>query len=151
MQLSPVAPTGSWRAAEKAGFVREGLLRSWRWAGHDRRDMYVCSLLPHDLPDAGRPAGRYRPGPRSCLRQDWVRPGTPADRPWASAETQPGAFPSRRYLLCHLPGGCSIRAVTAPNLAFCARKSIAAGALTCPPGNDQVPRERLRSTRCCLP
>jgi RimJ/RimL family protein N-acetyltransferase len=41
---------GSWRAAEKAGFVREGLLRSWQQVGRDRRDMYVYSLLARDLP-----------------------------------------------------------------------------------------------------
>lgn len=36
---------GSWRAAEAAGFVREGLLRSWERVGHERRDMYMYSLL----------------------------------------------------------------------------------------------------------
>jgi [ribosomal protein S5]-alanine N-acetyltransferase len=41
---------GSWRAAERVGYRREGLLRSWQRVGHQRRDMYVYSLLPHDLP-----------------------------------------------------------------------------------------------------
>jgi RimJ/RimL family protein N-acetyltransferase len=40
---------GSWRAAERAGFVREGLLRSWQRVGPERRDMYLYSLLPGDL------------------------------------------------------------------------------------------------------
>jgi [ribosomal protein S5]-alanine N-acetyltransferase len=43
---------GSWRAAERAGFVREGLLRSWQRVGPHRRDMYMYSLLPADLPGA---------------------------------------------------------------------------------------------------
>lgn len=40
---------GSWRAAERAGYVREGLLRSWQQVGNERRDMYMYSLLPGDL------------------------------------------------------------------------------------------------------
>ncbi|NUW37612.1 GNAT family N-acetyltransferase [Nonomuraea sp. SMC257] len=39
----------SWKAAERAGFVREGLLRSWQEIGGQRRDMYVYSKLPTDL------------------------------------------------------------------------------------------------------
>jgi hypothetical protein len=31
---------GSWRAAECAGYVTEGLLRSWQQVGHERRDTY---------------------------------------------------------------------------------------------------------------
>jgi RimJ/RimL family protein N-acetyltransferase len=42
---------GSWRAAERAGYRREGLLRSWQRVGQERRDMYMYSLLPQDLPD----------------------------------------------------------------------------------------------------
>lgn len=41
---------GSWRAAERCGFVREGLARSWQKVGAQRRDMYVYSALsdaPH--------------------------------------------------------------------------------------------------------
>jgi ribosomal-protein-alanine N-acetyltransferase len=44
---------GSWRAAERAGYRREGLLRSWQWVGQERRDMYMYSLLPEDLPSSG--------------------------------------------------------------------------------------------------
>jgi [ribosomal protein S5]-alanine N-acetyltransferase len=40
---------GSWRAAERVGYRREGLLRSWQQVGQQRRDMYMYSLLPHDL------------------------------------------------------------------------------------------------------
>lgn len=36
---------GSWRAAEKVGYQREGLLRSWTQVGDERRDMYMYSLL----------------------------------------------------------------------------------------------------------
>lgn len=40
---------GSWRAAERVGYRREGLLRSWQQVGSQRRDMYMYSLLPQDL------------------------------------------------------------------------------------------------------
>jgi [ribosomal protein S5]-alanine N-acetyltransferase len=46
---------GSWRAAERAGYRREGLLRSWQRVGPERRDMYMYSLLPQDLPDGQDP------------------------------------------------------------------------------------------------
>lgn len=39
----------SWRAAERAGYRREGLLRSWQVVGEQRRDMYIYSLLRGDL------------------------------------------------------------------------------------------------------
>lgn len=39
----------SQRVAEKAGFVREGLLRSWYNLRGKRRDFYMYSLLPEDL------------------------------------------------------------------------------------------------------
>lgn len=39
----------SWRTAERAGFRREGLLRSWQQVGEERRDMYMYGLLPADL------------------------------------------------------------------------------------------------------
>lgn len=41
---------GSWRAAERCGFAREGLLRSWQRVGADRRDMYMYSALSEPLP-----------------------------------------------------------------------------------------------------
>ena len=47
---------GSWRAAERAGYHREGLLRRWQYVGTERRDMYMYSLLPQDLPPDGGPA-----------------------------------------------------------------------------------------------
>lgn len=40
---------GSCRAAEGAGYQREGLLRSWQAVGDERRDMYVYSLVRDDL------------------------------------------------------------------------------------------------------
>ena len=36
---------GSCRAAESAGYEREGLLRSWQRVGDTRRDMYVYSVV----------------------------------------------------------------------------------------------------------
>jgi RimJ/RimL family protein N-acetyltransferase len=39
---------GSLRAAEKAGFTREGLLRSWADIKGTRRDLYLYSLLPEE-------------------------------------------------------------------------------------------------------
>lgn len=36
---------GSWRAAEAAGFLREGLMRSWQFVGATRRDMYMYSRV----------------------------------------------------------------------------------------------------------
>lgn len=42
---------GSWRTAERVGYHREGVLRSWQRVGQERRDMYMYSLLPGD----GRP------------------------------------------------------------------------------------------------
>jgi RimJ/RimL family protein N-acetyltransferase len=38
----------SWRAAEAADYIREGLLRSWQPVGDQRRDMYMYSRLPGD-------------------------------------------------------------------------------------------------------
>ena len=38
------------RAAQRAGFQREGLLRSWKVVGGQRRDMWMYSLLPVDPP-----------------------------------------------------------------------------------------------------
>ncbi len=36
----------SWRAAEAAGYQREGLLRRWERVGDELRDMYAYSLIP---------------------------------------------------------------------------------------------------------
>jgi [ribosomal protein S5]-alanine N-acetyltransferase len=36
----------SWRTAEKAGFIREGLLRNWERIGGEWRAMYVYSTIP---------------------------------------------------------------------------------------------------------
>ncbi|GAA4754736.1 GNAT family protein [Amnibacterium soli] len=36
---------GSWRTAERAGFNREGLLRSWERVGPERRDMFMYSRV----------------------------------------------------------------------------------------------------------
>lgn len=35
----------SWRAAERAGYQREGLLRSWQQVGTERRDMLMYSAI----------------------------------------------------------------------------------------------------------
>jgi len=43
---------GSWRAAERVGYVREGLMRSFQRIGTERRDLYLYSLLPADLDPA---------------------------------------------------------------------------------------------------
>ncbi|MCL2554262.1 MAG: GNAT family N-acetyltransferase [Actinomycetia bacterium] len=40
--------TASARTAERAGFQREGLLRSWQRIGGERRDMTMYALLPTD-------------------------------------------------------------------------------------------------------
>jgi ribosomal-protein-alanine N-acetyltransferase len=36
---------GSWRAAERVGYEREGLLRDWQMVGGSWRDMFMYSLL----------------------------------------------------------------------------------------------------------
>lgn len=36
---------GSWRVAERCGYEREGLLRSWEQVGTQRRDMYAYSRV----------------------------------------------------------------------------------------------------------
>lgn len=36
---------GSWRAAERCAYQREGLLRSWQEVGGERKDMYMYSVL----------------------------------------------------------------------------------------------------------
>ncbi|MFE2580321.1 GNAT family N-acetyltransferase [Streptomyces sp. NPDC059378] len=37
--------SASWRTAERVGFQREGLMRSWQQVGAERRDMFMYSLL----------------------------------------------------------------------------------------------------------
>jgi ribosomal-protein-alanine N-acetyltransferase len=39
----------SWKTAERVGYQREGLLRSWQEVGGERRDMYMYSMLAGDL------------------------------------------------------------------------------------------------------
>lgn len=39
---------GSWRAAQRCGFVREGLLREWEEVGGVRKDMYTYGLVRTD-------------------------------------------------------------------------------------------------------
>lgn len=36
---------GSWRTAERAGYTREGLLRSWEVVGDERRDMLMYGVV----------------------------------------------------------------------------------------------------------
>ncbi|MGX7698411.1 GNAT family N-acetyltransferase [Gordonia polyisoprenivorans] len=36
---------GSWRAAQRCGFQREGLLRSWQTIGDSRKDLYMYSVV----------------------------------------------------------------------------------------------------------
>lgn len=36
---------GSWRAAERCAYIREGVLRSWQEVGGQRRDLYMYSRL----------------------------------------------------------------------------------------------------------
>lgn len=40
---------GSWKAAERVGYQREGLLRGWQAVGGQRRDMYVYGLVKDEL------------------------------------------------------------------------------------------------------
>jgi RimJ/RimL family protein N-acetyltransferase len=50
--LTATGNRGSQRVAEKAGFAREGVLRSHTDGGGERLDMVVWSLLPEELEDA---------------------------------------------------------------------------------------------------
>lgn len=47
---------GSWRAAEAAGFRREGLLRRWQPVAGEPRDMFMYSRVPGDEPSDVRSA-----------------------------------------------------------------------------------------------
>lgn len=40
---------GSWRTAERAGYHREGLLRSWERIGDERRDLFMYSRLAAEV------------------------------------------------------------------------------------------------------
>lgn len=40
----------SWHTAERVGYRREGLMRKFQHIGGERRDLYLYSLLPGDLP-----------------------------------------------------------------------------------------------------
>jgi ribosomal-protein-alanine N-acetyltransferase len=54
--------TGSWKAAEAVGFEREGLLRSWRLIGSERRDLFVYSLLREAASPDATSGSAHRPG-----------------------------------------------------------------------------------------
>jgi len=38
------ANVGSWRTAERVGYEREGLMRSWEVVGEERRDMFMYAI-----------------------------------------------------------------------------------------------------------
>lgn len=44
---------GSWRAAERCGYQREGLLRSWQRVGTERKDMYLYGVVRGWTPPDG--------------------------------------------------------------------------------------------------
>lgn len=52
--------TGSWKAAEAAGFEREGVLRSWRVIRSERRDLFVYSRIRE--PGESNADSAHRPG-----------------------------------------------------------------------------------------
>ncbi len=41
--------TASWRSAERVGYQREGLMRSFQDIGGERKDLYLYSLLPGEV------------------------------------------------------------------------------------------------------
>lgn len=60
-RIQSIVHTGnvrSWRALEKLGFKREGLLRRYRWIRGEPWDLYMYSLLPEEWLSA-RPDIRY--------------------------------------------------------------------------------------------
>ncbi|WP_344649433.1 GNAT family protein [Cryptosporangium japonicum] len=59
---------GSRRTAERVGYRREGLLRSWQEVGGARRDMLMYSLLRDDLASRNAPTGQPARGGGSSLR-----------------------------------------------------------------------------------
>lgn len=80
---------GSWRAAERCGYQREGLLRSWQQVGQQRKDMLVysrpsrCPPTPHERLS----------GSSSCRAPD--RSGRP--RNCGSTVASPCSSTPRRY------------------------------------------------------
>jgi RimJ/RimL family protein N-acetyltransferase len=67
--LADVTNAASRRVAEKAGFTREGVLRSARELWGERHDMVLFSLLPADLRDLDdADAGPVGPAPRAAAR-----------------------------------------------------------------------------------
>lgn len=67
---------GSGRAAERVGFVREGLMRRWKAVGDEPRDMFMYSLLPRRPAVDGPHLGRLRrsiAGSRSLARRSGRR------------------------------------------------------------------------------
>ncbi|WP_405684047.1 GNAT family N-acetyltransferase [Streptomyces sp. NBC_01387] len=63
--------TASARTAERVGFRREGLLRSWQQVGEERRDRFMYAMTGVDLswPAAGRrlTSAAWRPSRRRRL------------------------------------------------------------------------------------
>ncbi|MEK2475468.1 MULTISPECIES: GNAT family N-acetyltransferase [Streptomyces] len=55
--LAEAGNEGSWAVARKVGFRREGTLRAKLVHGDIRRDLWIGSLLPSDLPREPAPAG----------------------------------------------------------------------------------------------
>lgn len=53
------------RALEKAGFVREGVLRSAQWRGGQWHDQVIFSMLRAERPAASRDGDRPGPSPRA--------------------------------------------------------------------------------------
>ena len=53
---------GSWRAAERAGFEREGLLRAWERVGDEPRDMYMYARLAERSGEDGEDAAPHVEG-----------------------------------------------------------------------------------------
>ncbi|WP_043264579.1 GNAT family N-acetyltransferase [Streptomyces sp. CT34] len=55
--LAEAGNEGSWAVARKVGFQREGTLRAKLVAAGTRRDLWIGSLLPSDLPPEAAPSG----------------------------------------------------------------------------------------------
>jgi [ribosomal protein S5]-alanine N-acetyltransferase len=84
---------GSWRAAENAGFRREGLMRSWQQVGPERVDMYMYSLLPHDLPTSGEHGHQIDPAAEKASADQQIAAAMAAERESLSLECR--ADPAR--------------------------------------------------------